>query len=244
MNGKHNNNSRKGLAMRTILSILCVLLSFSAFAQDIIMKQDGTEIQCKLIEVGSESVKYKKWTNLNGPTFIEETNDIFMIKYQNGEKDVFGVKNEIATSSAPLSQAALSNLMFDKNSISGLSANGNEVPLNYAQSLMGEKWNEFEFYKDKRTKGKHLLATGIVIRFLSLGTSAASIGSGEAWLLFTSIGLRSMGTPFLATGIVNLVKGNKNCKRVVKEVSAPSVGFNPEFDFGFGINSMTLRMSF
>lgn len=58
-------------------------------AQDIITKRNGDEIQAKIIEVSDTDIRYKKWSNPDGPSYTMKTADIFMIKYQNGDKDVF-----------------------------------------------------------------------------------------------------------------------------------------------------------
>ncbi len=70
-----------------ILLTLC--MSTGLFAQDIIVEKNGNEIESKILEVGLSIVKYKKFDNLNGPTFEILKSQIFMIKYENGTKDVF-----------------------------------------------------------------------------------------------------------------------------------------------------------
>lgn len=70
----------------TMLYMLCITIGMS---QDIIVLQSGEEIEAKVIKVGSEEVEYRKWTNQDGPVYTLTPRDIFMIKYQNGEKDVF-----------------------------------------------------------------------------------------------------------------------------------------------------------
>ena len=74
--------------MRKIFLIL-IYLPFTGFAQDNIILRDGNEIGAKIIEINVDNIKYKKYTNLDGPTYTKKINDIFMIKYENGEKDVF-----------------------------------------------------------------------------------------------------------------------------------------------------------
>lgn len=63
----------------------------SVSAQDIIVLNNNTadEIKAKVIEVTNSEVKYKKWTYQDGPTFAIATANIFVIKYQNGEKQTF-----------------------------------------------------------------------------------------------------------------------------------------------------------
>ncbi len=232
--------------MKKILFLICALCSMSAMAQDVIIKQNGDEIQCKLLEVGSEEIKYKRWTNLNGPTFIEERDDVFMIKYENGEKNVFGVK-PTAQQNATLnsSQAVtLFSLRYDKDSESGLVSGGKEIPTNYAQSIMGNEWNDFVHFKEKREKGKHLLVWGIICRGLSTGTTIAGICTEEIPFFAVSGGLRLTSTTLMATGIVNMAKGQHGCRRLVEQHTSQPTGFNPEFDFGIGANAISLRISF
>lgn len=232
--------------MRKIILILSLLLSCSAMAQDVILKQNGEEIQCKLIEVGTEQIKYKKWSNQNGPTFVEERDDVFMIKYENGEKDVFGVRTVAQQIEAitPTTGMNISNLMYDRKSVSGLSSGGIVIPTVEAQSIMGSDWNEFDSLNRQRQKGKHLLIWGIVCRSISIPLSVGAIVDGEIPFYMSSLGLRMGGGALLATGIVNMARGQRGCKRLVKQHDSSAVGFNPEFDFGIGVNAMSFRMNF
>jgi uncharacterized protein (TIGR02145 family) len=58
-------------------------------SQDVIFKKTGDEIQAKVLEILPDIVKYKKISNMEGPTYSILIEDVFMIKYQNGTKDVF-----------------------------------------------------------------------------------------------------------------------------------------------------------
>ncbi|KAF0140435.1 MAG: hypothetical protein FD122_2450 [Stygiobacter sp.] len=73
--------------------ILLLVLSCICFAQDTIYKTDGTEIKSKVIEITNDLIKYKKFSNLDGPSYTVSKTDVFMIVYQNGEREVFK-KNE------------------------------------------------------------------------------------------------------------------------------------------------------
>ena len=58
-------------------------------AQDLITTKKGEDIQAKILEVSSNEIKYKRFSNLDGPSFIINTSEVLMIRYQNGEKDIF-----------------------------------------------------------------------------------------------------------------------------------------------------------
>lgn len=77
--------------MKKLLFILAFAVcgSFCLSAQDIITLHDGTDIQAKILEVTTTEVKYKKFSNLEGPTFSLPKSDIQIVHYQNGENEVF-----------------------------------------------------------------------------------------------------------------------------------------------------------
>ena len=79
---------------KLFLSLIVLLLAAaSAFAQDLITTKDGTDIKAKILEVTSTEVKYKKYNNLDGPTFTLRKSEILIVRYENGENEVFSGKN-------------------------------------------------------------------------------------------------------------------------------------------------------
>lgn len=76
--------------LRFLLPILFLLAStISAYAQDIVTLKNGEEIPCKVVEIAPDLVKYKRLSHLDGPTIAINKSEVFMIKYENGTKDVF-----------------------------------------------------------------------------------------------------------------------------------------------------------
>ncbi len=80
---------------RQILFTLFIFLFINLSAQDIIFTRKGEEIKSKVLEITPDLVKYKKFDNLEGPQYSMKKSNVFMIKYQNGSKDIFD--NETAT---------------------------------------------------------------------------------------------------------------------------------------------------
>ena len=81
----------------TLLAFIS-LFGFSAMAQDVIVLKNGDEIKSLVQEIGTEYVKYKRFDNQTGPVYNVAKTEIFMIKYENGTKDVF---NEVAKPPEP-----------------------------------------------------------------------------------------------------------------------------------------------
>ena len=77
--------------MKKIIICLLALTAFAnvLLAQDNIILRTGEEIKAKVQEVGLADIKYKKTDNPTGPLYTILKSDVFMIKYENGTKDVF-----------------------------------------------------------------------------------------------------------------------------------------------------------
>jgi tetratricopeptide (TPR) repeat protein len=73
--------------------LLCAfgIILFPSFslAQDRIYKSDKTVIEAKVIEINGADIKYKKFSNPGGPTYIVPKKEVSMIEYENGEKEVY-----------------------------------------------------------------------------------------------------------------------------------------------------------
>ena len=56
---------------------------------DKITMRNGDDIMAKILEIGTQVIKYKRCNNLNGPTIVVAIKNVFMIKYVNGTREVF-----------------------------------------------------------------------------------------------------------------------------------------------------------
>lgn len=74
---------------RFLFSLVAILITSTCFAQDVIVKKDGTTIQTKVIKVGKSEVEYKRFDNQSGPTYTISTTELQCINYENGTKDTF-----------------------------------------------------------------------------------------------------------------------------------------------------------
>jgi len=83
--------------MFIIISLLCFNALFIK-AQDKIHTTDNTVIEAKVIEINDAEIKYKKFSNPNGPSYVIDKLKVSMIVYENGEKDIF---NQNKTSAIP-----------------------------------------------------------------------------------------------------------------------------------------------
>ena len=70
-----------------------ILLPLTIFAQDKIYKPDGSQIEVKVLEITPNEIKYKKYSNLDGPVYTIYKSDVLLIVYENGESEVFTTKS-------------------------------------------------------------------------------------------------------------------------------------------------------
>ena len=74
---------------KVLILVTSILIVSAAKAQDLIVMKNAEEVLAKVTVITTDSVSYKKWSNLEGPSYTISKSNIFYIKYQNGEKDVF-----------------------------------------------------------------------------------------------------------------------------------------------------------
>ncbi len=163
--------------MKRLLLVLASMASLtSTFAQDYIVKRDGEEIQCRILEVSTNKVKYKQWKNQDGPTFVEKKSDVLMLKYENGQKEVISfsapvsptqveenVVTEVAVDSAALADTMpISNnfLEYSRKEKSGLLMWGRSITELQAHTIMGKDWTDFTRAHKNERMGRSLIFAG------------------------------------------------------------------------------------
>lgn len=75
--------------MRKIMTISFLALTTYLYSQDTIRITSRKEIIAKVIEVNKDDIKYKKHSNINGPTYSLSKNEIISITYMNEETEKF-----------------------------------------------------------------------------------------------------------------------------------------------------------
>ncbi len=81
-------NLNKAYLLGTFFAFLCVAFNNPLNAQqDTIFKINGEKIACKIVEVGTKAISFKRADNIDGPMFIENKPDIAFIKFKGGQKE-------------------------------------------------------------------------------------------------------------------------------------------------------------
>lgn len=83
---------------RLLLLVVLFCASWSVLAQDVIVKKDGSTILSKVMEINDAEIKYKKWSNQDGPVYSIKRVEVSSINYQNGEVEKYS--DEVTGSSS------------------------------------------------------------------------------------------------------------------------------------------------
>ena len=182
-------------------SIVLAMLSLAAInvaAQDVVVKKDGSTILAKVLEVNQDNIKYKKFSNQNGPTYTINLSDVMSVNYENGEKEDFN--NSSITNDANQGNEA-------KEIIKDAAPNNSELLNLYAKDY---QLNPAYKLKDKET------LHGLV--FLSF-TNAAILSNDEVEIYLErdrtqhpdqTLGVGSNSSPLFRYDIVLKNKTNKS----------------------------------
>jgi|GEM_PF-6867792 hypothetical protein len=88
------------MTSRSFVLLFCASLSYLTFAQDIITKRDGVDIEAEVLETTDENIKYKKFDFQDGPTYTEKTSEILIVRYENWSEDIFLKEEKVESVSA------------------------------------------------------------------------------------------------------------------------------------------------
>lgn len=209
--------------MRTLrrlsTALFLLFLAGMATAQDVIVMKDQSTIISKVLEITSTEIKYKKWGNLDGPTYFISPLEVVSINYANGEVEKFSeTENDQQNSNTPQVQFLNSYMTYKTWS---LYLNGRELSDNEIRRLVGP--DSYQQYQ----KGIRLVRTGIILDVVG-GTSLLV---GLAMKLFDSnfgpsaintpyfkaqMGFYAVGSASLGTGILLGIFGSESIENVAE----------------------------
>lgn len=257
--------------MKKLIFLLTMCVVFNISAQDIIVKRNGDELQCRILEVSKNEVKYKRWTNQDGPAFSEKKSNIFMIKYENGDKDVIAHSSSASESSAvssgmnsvdpneyifeeptPISHTYLKYTTRGRRE-SGLIKWGNMLPEEQAKSMLNHDWLDFKKTRKESRVGKILTWVGgsmVVAGILIAPVPELFSLNGEEFIV-PIVGSVGLGIPTFIIGRRLHKRGHKNATQIVdKYIDAYENGKKntgmtvPEFSINSNGNNIAFTVTF
>jgi hypothetical protein len=268
--GRNFLNNLLSERMKKLIFLLTMCVVFNLSAQDIIVKRNGDELQCRILEVSKNEVKYKRWTNQDGPAFSEKKSNIFMIKYENGDKDVIAHSSSASESSAissgmnsvdpneyifeeptPISHTYLKYTTRGRRE-SGLIKWGNMLPEEQAKNLLNHDWLDFKKARKESRAGKILTWVGgsMVVACIPIVPFYNSFRWGEE-VFIPMAGLAGWGISTIIIGRRLHKRGHKNATQIVdKYIDAYENGKKntgmtvPEFSINSNGNNIAFTVTF
>lgn len=191
---------------RLFITLFLLCLAGIATAQDVIVKKDQSTVMSKVLEITSTEIKYKKWSNQDGPTYSISRTDVVSINYENGEVEFFSeTKNDKQSNNAPQVQYLNSYMTYGNNGrlyLNGRMLSDDEVhslvdAQSYQQYLKGRGLVKTGFILDV-VGGISLIVAGAIELFNedlnTLGPSVLSTSGFKKFMTFSVVGLVTGGT--------------------------------------------------
>ena len=199
------------------------LFGTSLFAQDIIVKKDGQEIESKVTEIGTDEIKYKKYSNLEGPIYSINKDELVFIKFKNGEKEVFTLKNTPKSNNKELSIG----MGFKKKYYEGT----NSITKQEFKRLFSTNEKAYNQYKT----GKMFFIMGMIVAYPSAFLVGWELGAqSDSDMLIAGI----IGT---VTGYGILLVGNFQARDALKTYNK---SVNVSFNYSLGPNGVGFAINF
>lgn len=172
---------------RLLFLLATVCCVWPAAAQDLIVKRDSSRIEARVTEVSPAEVRYKRFSNPDGPTYVLPVGDIAAIRYANGEEDVFA-RPETERSAAADSETVG---IFDSATIPIASETPDPAVWRYAVG---------DYYDRGGVRGVVCYVEAEGHRGLIVSLDEAML----AWSLFRKPDLRTIGTADMSDGQRNM----------------------------------------
>lgn len=228
------------------LFLVFCMISVFGFSQDVIILKSGDEILSKVEEVTISEIKYKKFDNLTGPLYSIEKAKVFMIKYENGSKDVFNEQEpvkpdeKVATPQPPVQQQKpqvtdVKTLVVRKADIW---YNGVKISEYDVRRYMALAPGAFELYK----KGNNQYFWGDFLFTASLlGDLGMILQKSKYGYISPLLALATVAT--FGSGITLMIMGGSNARKSVRMYDA-KVKNQTSLNFNVNPNGLGLELRF
>lgn len=200
--------------------ISLILWCGNALAQDTLVMRNGDVIPARIQEVGIHDVKYHKADNLSGPVHVVAKADVFMIKYENGTREVFSsAETPVEDNRLPEQTRSHDRAPREHHDRGRVRPSESYVRL----SEMGSK--RIVAGAVITTVGVAMLATGITLTATQMRKSFSNPNSVSPPAIIAGTLLTIAGIPCTIIGPILLGKGFKYRRMAAEQ--GPTLGFSP-----------------
>lgn len=244
--------------MKTNHTIIVFLLSIIyAKAQDIIIKNDKTEIKAKIEEITETTIKYKKFEMLDGPIYNISVNDVFMIMYKNGAKEYIQAKTNAQVpvqNNTPVVTPSVQNAATNNSNQTTNIGGAHEPMVKIRRGYYSYQGNKLKSYSDyiytfEKFGYKDLAARhkgGVTTQYIGVGAGLVcvilGIALGNKPLLYAGAG-GGLIVSIIATGQRDNAVQEFN-KRATKKIGFNKIELSPTFNIDRQGNHIGIAMRF
>lgn len=212
--------------MKKFFLLMLFLCSMSVWAQDVIVKKDGSTVVCRILEVTKTEVIYKKWSDQQGSNYIVNQKDLTAIHHENGAKTTFDAAPAVPAEAAPPANAQ---------------------PMTDAELLKMAGVQDGTLQHEMMQKAKRLKKVGWIVGGSMFAIGGALTIAGGADLFDSDAGFLlgcSAGPILVVGGIITTTSCLVRAKNLKKKASPFSVSSAPLFQQDFKLkNGTTLSPS-
>ncbi|MDR0828911.1 MAG: hypothetical protein LBN95_02215 [Prevotellaceae bacterium] len=234
--------------MKKFLLFAALLCCVNAFAQDVILKKDGSEIKAKVLEITDQQVKYKDFDLLVGPTRNIDLTEVFMITYENGQKEVFNKQTQPAV---PTTRGRNYNTPSTdlKAEFDRIGTDDDKMLEFFRKNNFTSYYDDFESACRQRRAGKGLLGAGLGLTGGGIVFMTVGLIIWEPGFYIAGYALTGMGEVFVIVSIpVSASAGGKK-KAIKNDFARKNFGvdgytYQPKLNFGLTSNGVGLTLNF
>ena len=212
-----------------ILAVICygnVLL-----AQDIIILKSGEEIKALVQEVGLNELKYKKFENPNGPVYTLQKTNVFMVRYENGEKDVFSTETTPAKTETQTKQTFDIGTTTLTTSVGSVFINDRKLSSQEVKDILSSNNTALKKYKS----GISTAETGAA--FAGAGLLAITAGLVFPKVIDKPVILIGLGGGSLVAGVVMILTGLNRVETAVSLYNSSIMDKPMTYNLKFGVTN-------
>jgi len=206
--------------MKNFLLFAALFCCVNAFAQDVILKRDGSDIKAKVLEITGQQVKYKDYDFQSGPTRNINISDVFMITYENGRKEVF---NQQSSAPAPKGENYNAPPQSDlQKEFYRIGSDDDEMLNFFRRNNFNKYYEDFQSACRMRSAGKGLFGAGMGLSAAGLVLTVTGVVLWEHvdedygfYITWSGVGVLGAGQVLVIASIpVSAVAGGK--KKAIK----------------------------
>ena len=111
---------------KTVLLSLLAANFCGVYAQDVIVKKDGSTILAKVLTIGETEVEYKKFNRQDGPTYKISVDKLLSINHESGDKETFEATSSKAGKPSDNEEGGNGNIQITSDNLSPEAKTANE----------------------------------------------------------------------------------------------------------------------